>query len=219
MTFSTVTSFYCRDGTFPTLISFYYRDVTFSTLTSFYCRDGTFPTLISFYYRDETFSTLISFCCRDVTFSTLTSLYCRDAIFSTLISFYCRDVLDLFCRSAEYFYIVFIRPWSELVCLYFQVAAIGCSRLPCIFCLKIVHLAYENRITDPSVGLGVLEKEKIGSLPSLTPHSLFLGVLVDFWKKKEETKKQWSLCNFILQIVLLVSRKIKHGIYGTEIGN
>ena len=61
------------------------------TLTSSYCRDGTFSTLISFYYRDETFSTLISFYFRDVTFSSLTSFYCRDATFSTLISFYCRD--------------------------------------------------------------------------------------------------------------------------------
>ena len=122
-----------------TLISFYYRDAIFSTLISFYCRDATFSTLISFYCRDATFSTLISF------------YYC-DVTFSTLISFHCHHVRDLFCL-AEHIYIVFIRPWSELVCLYCKEVTKGCSRLPRIFCLEIVHLAYENIITDPSVGL------------------------------------------------------------------
>ena len=105
--------------------------VTFSTLISFYCRDVTFSTLISFYCRDQTFSTLILF-------------YYRDATFSSLISFHCRDEPDLFCLAEHFVYIVFIRPWSELVVRRW----LGCARVPCIFCLEIVYLAYENKTTE-----------------------------------------------------------------------
>ena len=66
--------------------------------------------------------------------------------------------------------------------------AIGCSRLPCIFRLKIVHLAYENVITDPSVGLWGKEKEKIPSFQSLASRSLLLGCLSIFEKEKKKQK-------------------------------
>ena len=109
------------------------RDVTFSSLISCYCRD-----VCNIFYLD-----IILLPWRDVTFSSLISFYYRDATFSSLISFHCRDEPDLFCLAEHFVYIVFIRPWAELV-----VRWLGCSRLPCIFCLEIVYLAYENKITE-----------------------------------------------------------------------
>ena len=107
----------------------------------------------------------------------------------------------------------FFRPWSELVSLYCQLRRwLGCSRVPCIFGLGIVQLAYGNRITDPSVRLWGWEKEEIASL------AVCLSIFQKKKGKKRNIKKSMKFVYFLLNIVL-GWRKIKHEIYGTEIGN
>ena len=78
---------------------------TFLTLISFYCRDGTFSTLMQFYCQDGTFYL-------DICLLPSWNIFYLDIFLS-----WCTGP---FFSLEEHFYIVFIRPWSELVCLYSQ---------------------------------------------------------------------------------------------------
>ena len=91
--FSTLISFYYRDGAFSSLMSFYYRDVTF-----FYLDIVLLPWCNIFYLH------IIFLRYRDGTLSTLISFYCRDRTSCCDISFYPVAVMQHFLSWSKFIY-------------------------------------------------------------------------------------------------------------------